>query len=353
FVNDQGIYSEGVFAKIIVAYGMPMKLKYNCPRIANKHPEDIDLWKIATKAFLEVVKIGLVSMENFGEEIPEESFINVWKQLVDVLHGSLVANSQPPSSLKLEQQDSDEAFDMKFLFSLESDILIHMGHPRVPVELIRQLVEIIEKGSQLYSTDEHRQSNYLNGNLDKPLPPIISGSEGQPSHTIMPITRVEGTTAKIIPVPRERFAYACLTCLFNFCSDANTDHPEARQRIAEVAAPILLERCASVMRNFTADQPLLGKFPLSSISSRVRNDEILLILQQLIKLRFRRNILHVDDADYEMQTSPLRDQVLSGPIAHLFFLYPVLCDAISSANEIISVLLRECLKKAGEELGVC
>ncbi|KAG9288486.1 hypothetical protein G9A89_015692 [Geosiphon pyriformis] len=336
FAKDQGIYSEGVFAKIIAAYGVPMKLKYNCPQLG-KYSEDIELWKIATNAFIEVIKLGLLSLEKFGEVIPEKCFVDVWKQLVDVLHGALLSNSTPPFSLKIEQHDTDEAFDMKFLFTLESEVLIHMGHPRVPLELIRKLIDTIQQGSQLYTMDVNRRKTYLNGNLDKPLPTIKDSASTQ---TPRILTKVEGSAAKIVPVARERFAYVCLQCLFDFCSDTDTDHPKERQRIAEVAAPVLLERCASVMRNYTADQPLMGKFPLP----RVRNDEILLILQQLVKLRFRLNIFHPNED--EIQTNPLREQVLSGPIAHLFYLYPVLCEAISSADEMISVLLRDCLKKA-------
>lgn len=43
-----------------------MKLKYNCPP-SGKHVEDIELWKIATTALLEIVKDGLTALENFGD----------------------------------------------------------------------------------------------------------------------------------------------------------------------------------------------------------------------------------------------------------------------------------------------
>ncbi|CAG8700516.1 17274_t:CDS:2, partial [Racocetra fulgida] len=67
FVKDQGIYAEGVFKKIIWAYGIPMKMKYDCPP-SGKHVNDIELWKIAANAFLDVVKEGLIALESFGEE---------------------------------------------------------------------------------------------------------------------------------------------------------------------------------------------------------------------------------------------------------------------------------------------
>ncbi|RIA83990.1 hypothetical protein C1645_880206 [Glomus cerebriforme] len=349
FVNDQGVYSEGAFARIIKSYGVPMKLKYDCPP-SGKHVEDTELWKIATIALLEIVKDGLIALENFGDAISDECFVNIWKQLVDVLHGALISNSKPPTSIKIDQQDIDEEFDMNFLSRLQSDVMIHMGRPRVPQSLIRDLVKTIQEGSQLYSSDVKRQE-VMNGYLNKPLP-IPNGSPSSTKKSIEKLSeKVEGATAKIVPVARERFAYACLQCLFDLCSDDQNGEQEIKQRIAEVAAPILLERCASVIRNFTADQPLLGKVPFSSLSSRVRNDEILLILQQLIKLKFRRNILDVNKE--EVKPNSLKKQVLSGSIAHLFYLYPIVCEAINLPDETIRALLKECLRKVGEELGVC
>ncbi|CAG8503304.1 19215_t:CDS:10 [Racocetra persica] len=343
FVKDQGVYAEGVFKKIIWAYGIPMKMKYDCPP-SGKHVTDIELWKIAANAFLDVVKEGLIALESFGEAISDECFVDVWKQLSSVLHGALITVGKPPPTINLEQQDTNEAFDMKFLFNLQTDVIIHMGCPRVPQTLIREIVETLREGSQLYSTDIERQEA-ANGHLNK----ISTTSNIERTAHAKQLEKVEGVTATIIPVARERFAYASLQCLFDLCSAEYEDNFSVRQRIAEVAAPILLERCASVIRNYTADQPLSGKFPFPSLSSRVRNDEILLILQQLVKLRFRKNIIRFEE---EESANPITKQILSGPIAHLFYLYPVICDAISLPDENILTFLKECLKKVGEELGV-
>ena len=49
----------------------------------------------------------------------------------------------------------------------------------------------------------------------------------------------------------------------------------------------------------------------------------------------------------------MKKQILSGSYAHLFYLYPILCEAITVADENIAGLLKDCLKKAGEELGIC
>lgn len=64
------LYSEGVFERIIGAYGLPMKLKYDCPP-SFKHSDDTTpLWKVATSGLLEILKIGLETLENLGEGKP-------------------------------------------------------------------------------------------------------------------------------------------------------------------------------------------------------------------------------------------------------------------------------------------
>ena len=43
-----------------------MALKYDCPP-PGKHTQDVELWKLATKSFLSVVKAGLNVLEEFGK----------------------------------------------------------------------------------------------------------------------------------------------------------------------------------------------------------------------------------------------------------------------------------------------
>lgn len=65
--NVLSLYTEGVFERMIGAYGLPMKLKYDCPP-SYKHGDDkTPLWKLATTGLLEILKIGLETLESFGE----------------------------------------------------------------------------------------------------------------------------------------------------------------------------------------------------------------------------------------------------------------------------------------------
>lgn len=69
-VKTLALYTDGVFERILSSYGVPMKLKYDCPP-SFKHGDDkTPLWKIASKGFLDVICIGLEALQGFGEGKP-------------------------------------------------------------------------------------------------------------------------------------------------------------------------------------------------------------------------------------------------------------------------------------------
>lgn len=66
-VDNLSLYSEGVFERIIGAFGLPMKLKYDCPP-SYKHGEDkTTLWKLATTGLLDIMRMGLEKLHAFDE----------------------------------------------------------------------------------------------------------------------------------------------------------------------------------------------------------------------------------------------------------------------------------------------
>lgn len=60
-----------------------------------------------------------------------------------------------------------------------------------------------------------------------------------------------------------------------------------RFRIAEIVAPVMVEKCKHVMRRYTADRPKYGQLPLP----RLRNDELVLVMMQLQTLQIRPGVL--------------------------------------------------------------
>ncbi|KAL7335661.1 Endocytosis and vacuole integrity protein [Mucor circinelloides] len=315
-VHVVSLYTEGVFERIIGAYGLPMKLKYDCPP-SFKHGDDkTPLWKLATTGLLEVLKPGLETLEAFGQDVPTERFCGVWRTLVDILEGSLLSPSSPPESMKIEELDVDEHFDISVLSVIQNDIVVHMGQPRVPVEVIEKLVSVIRESSRLY---------YIENINDRS-------------------SDIVGTTGTIVPVMKESFAYASFMTLFSLCSCEKQDNPDVRKRIAQVVIPVLLERCETILRNYTADEPLLGRCPFP----RVRKEEMLFLLKQSIQLKLQENIMTLNDDD----NNTVKRMLLSGPRAHLFYLYPSLCSMITCQDDVVVGLIKECLQVVGSEMGL-
>jgi hypothetical protein len=107
--------------------------------------------------------------------------------------------------MSIEDLDIDEHFDIKLLSAVENDIILHIGHAKVPTELIRKLIDVIKEGSRLYYVDEQ-----ANGPADEK--PADMTSMNRSSDLL-------ATVGTIVPVMKETFAYAALRCLFCLCSN--------------------------------------------------------------------------------------------------------------------------------------
>ncbi|KAL0093822.1 hypothetical protein F4703DRAFT_1831802 [Phycomyces blakesleeanus] len=340
-VNNKALYTEGVFERIIGAFGLPMKLKYDCPP-SHKHGDDkTPLWKSATLGLLDVLEVGLEKLRDI-KEVPIERFVGVWRALVDIFEGSLLSPSTPPSSMTIEELDVDEHFDISVLSVIQNDVVVYMGEPRVPIEVIQKLVNVIRESSRLYYVDAN-ENHHRREEADQESPRELKEAYGRKSANYRS-SDIIGTTGTIVPVMKESFAYAALRTLFSLCSSEKQDHLEVRKRIAQVTIPVLLERCETILRNYTADAPLLGRCPFP----RVRKEEIIFLLQQSIHLKLQKNIIK----DESEEKGTIRHLVLSGPRAHLFYLYPSLCNMISCDDAVVVELIRECLQTAGTEMGL-
>ncbi|KAI8578525.1 hypothetical protein K450DRAFT_272753 [Umbelopsis ramanniana AG] len=330
FSNELELYQQGVYVKVIAALGIPMKLKYDCPPSFKHYDEDTPaLWKSATTALLEILDIGLPKVREFESDIPLQEYESTWRAVVEVLEGSLLSQSSPPSTMSIEELDIDEHFDIKLLTAVENNIVLQIGHAKVPTELIRKLIDVIKEGSRLYYVDE--QANDSTDDKPGDMTSMNRSSD------------LLATVGTIVPVMKETFAYAALRCLFSLCSSDKQDQSEVRQRIAEVSAPVLLDRCEVVLRNYMADQPLLGRCPFP----RVRNEETLFILRQLLFLEMRPNLLNQEGDD------DIKKLLLGSSRAQIFYLYPTLCKTMVSQDAAVVALIGELLEVAGQAMGLC
>jgi hypothetical protein len=153
-------------------------------------------------------------------EVSIERFCGVWRTLVDILEGSLLSPSSPPENMKIEELDVDEHFDISVLSVIQNDIVVHMGQPRVPIEVIIKLVDVIRESSRLYYVEDVvlqlEDSNEDEGKKTRSLTNDRSSD-------------IVGTTGTIVPVMKESFAYAALMTLFTLCSAEKQGNSETRK----------------------------------------------------------------------------------------------------------------------------
>ncbi|KZS95343.1 hypothetical protein SISNIDRAFT_452743 [Sistotremastrum niveocremeum HHB9708] len=309
FRGRREIYVDGTVEAILSAYSIPIKLKYDCPA-PSVHGHDEPLWKTATVNFLKIVKDCVGKLHEEASDIPAERIEAIWHQLIDGFRGGLLADCSVAESFPLEVQEQEENFDVQLLASLEDDIIPHIGDARIPSHLITQLSDVLQRSSRIHDFDEFEDGL--------------------------------GTTAGVPTIPRERFSYWCFDLLFVVCSRTTEGDEKARRRLAAIALPALMSRCKSVLTRYVADQSLRGPMPLP----RARQEELLYVLHKLLNLRLWDGSLWAsysdDPSKYcaalpEPNTGTKHEELLAdltkrGPRAHLFHLYPILCEIIGNGE---------------------
>ncbi|KAJ7054837.1 hypothetical protein C8F01DRAFT_1161520 [Mycena amicta] len=344
FKERQEIYADGTIEALPF-----VKLKYDCPP-ASKFGKDQPLWKSATSNFLKIVKECVPPMQSMGDAIPEEHIEGIWRQLLDVFRGGILADCSAVEAFPLEKQEEEENFDLSLIGALEIDVVPHIGNLRVP--------DILQQGSRLYSVEL----------ASNPHSPVSSSSGSRDFEKIDLETMYDnGTTETGTLVPRERFSYWCFDLLFLVCSDTTKDQEPSRRRLAALTTS---------WRGYVGDEALRGNLPFP----RARDDELIYVLRKLLELRLWPGSLWAALSD-----SPTTFAVDQPPIdcrssvAHLFHFYSVLCQIASvprrtpstwvrvlpgtpskvdgreeeEAKELDArTLARECLKVVGREMGV-
>ncbi|KAJ7752413.1 hypothetical protein DFH07DRAFT_520905 [Mycena maculata] len=371
FKEREEIFVDGTIEAVLSAYSIPVKLKYDCPP-ASKFGHDLPLWKTATSNFLRIVKECSLPIQTLSNVIPDEHIEGIWRQVLDVFKGGILADCSATEAFTLELQEAEENFDLALIGALEIDVVPHLGDKRVPDSLVGQLAKILQQGSRLYEAE-------LSSN---PHSPVSSSGSREFEKIDMDGQYENGTTQSGTPVPRERFSYWCFDLLFLICSNTTKDQEPSRRRLAALSLPALLSRCRTVMVGYVADEALRGNLPFP----RAREDELLYVLRKLLELRLWPGSLWAalseqptafaveqPAVDASLSSSLLiADAVKRSSIAHLFHFYPVLCEIASIPRKTPSswvasraadkgeevteldarVLARECLREVGREMGV-
>jgi hypothetical protein len=337
FKDELEIYEDGTLEAIFSAYSIPIKLKYECPA-PSKFGKDPPLWKTATTSFLRIVTDSVGRMAAFGDRISDTRVEGIWRQIIEVFRGGILADCTATEGFSLEDQEAEENFDLSLISSLEIDLVPHLGDTRIPNHLITQLAKILHKGSQLY------KSNMDPSRPDSPSTDTTHVSDdSRESHDFEKVDLNIGTTAPGILVPRERFSFWCFDLLFLICSNITSDQESSRKRVAALCLPTLLDRCKTTMVSYIADESLRGNMPFP----RAREDELLYVLRKVLDLRLWSGNLwaalsespskfSISQPAVDVTLSPsalIADVVKRSPVAHLFYFYSVLCEIASISRK--------------------
>ncbi|KAI1793675.1 hypothetical protein LXA43DRAFT_971708 [Ganoderma leucocontextum] len=401
FKSDASIYADGTIETLFAAYSIPIKLKYECPA-PSKFGNDQPLWRTATTSFLKIVKECGPQTRQLHSDIPADRIEGIWRQVVDTFRGGILADCSAVEHLPLDLQEAEENFDLSLVASLEIDVVPYVGESSVPDYIISQLARVLHQGSRLRSTDDDfppSPSSLPEVSLPQAAKRLSSDQLSEAPDKLEKFGHGSisaGTTSPGRFLPRERFSYWCFDLLFLICSDTSQDQIPSKKRIAALSLPSLLERCRMTLVGYVADESLRGNLPFP----RAREEELLYVLRKLLALRLWRGTLWaaLSDApskycieqpgmDQSLPPSTLiADAIKRSTKAHLFHIYPVLCEIVSiprkpptvwvlpgsrssshdprgSLNEESSssvpaveldarTLAKDCLKEVGRELGV-
>ncbi|KAG6844369.1 hypothetical protein H0H87_007445 [Tephrocybe sp. NHM501043] len=386
FKLDPAVYLDGTLEAVLSAYSIPVKLKYDCPA-PSKFGNDPPLWKTATTSFLRIVKECAAQINKLGPDTPADRIESIWRQVLDVFRGGILADCSAADSFPLDVQEAEENFDLALIASLEIDVAPHLGDSCVPDHLISQLATILHHGSRLHET-------VLETDIADSFSPELS-------HKVEDIQMHKhyelGSTASRSLVPRERFSYWCFDLLFLVCSHTTSGGYFNNS----LSIPSLLNRCQATLVGFVADEALRGHLPFP----RAREQELLYVLRKLLDLKLwpgslwaglsdNPSLHAVEQPKIDVLLSPshlIADAVKRSTAAHLFHFYPVLCEIASiprktpsawmvtsttpsslsilptghtssgsnygqsGANAVeldARILARTCLKEVGKEMGV-
>ncbi|KAK8919679.1 hypothetical protein H634G_03078 [Metarhizium anisopliae BRIP 53293] len=335
--SEKDIYNSGAFSDALSALHKPIALKYDFP-ISTK---SVQPWRLATSSVLSILEATLPKIMALG--IPSNTVQEIWVAVVGVADGILSAECD--ENADGASFDEDETFDISSFRSLRALIIPSLGADDIPDKTRKSYAESLFKNSIIHNfthTEQEfpdKEDKYGLRSLYAPRP---------------------GRTVAIPPTQRRRMAYVAFDELFSLVSaqdpvESTASEPmkqksrknkqveqeemvsTLRNRIASIAAPFLILRCALTIRAYVADQPLRGQMP-QPLSQR---KELVWTLTKLVELESRGEAI------------PSLEKARGERRKHLLRLYPLLVRALGvGGDDTILRLLGEALEAVGSELGI-
>lgn len=249
-------YSELTESKtinhVLASLLVPMEHKFSCPlvfyneKMTEKSGNQLELWQLATVAFLEIVNKLAVVLEREDNSYLWELIL---RGALSILNGTKSSNLQ--NDLYYEQFDVDS--HKKLMQYLDT----HYEHNRIPLEFWKKIVAKLFDCSLLYSAENDNSSPVAGDNLLKFMTGPVYGSTEEPEL-----------------LPRAKLAYVCIRELSSLF--------ERRGDASPIAGEWLIWRCVIVLMKYISDRPLRGSMPMPKVQ-RLELDCFLTILQKHAK----------------------------------------------------------------------
>ncbi|XP_071961451.1 protein MON2 homolog isoform X3 [Antedon mediterranea] len=273
----QAVMEQQVLQNILRVLQMPLGLKYACPSAST--------WKLAVTSLLEILHIGLPVARN---PTYNKHFKSMWLDLAAALECFLFSEHPAPVTLSVEEQQQDEAMDVKVVLLIQNEILPYST--ALPPQFTAKIMGLLNRGS-IHSANS---SSFLDTNNSQ---------------------------------LREEFAKTCFETLlrFSFITQSLVSEEGA---ITKMAMSALLQRCREVLSKYVEDERLSGKCPLP----RSRMAEISFVLKALTTLMESLKKAHSGNVDVNTW-----DQVID--------LYPTLVDCTTCTSTTVCSALRDVLSQ--------
>lgn len=216
---DKGLYEDETVERILKAFSLPIKLKYDCPP-ASKYGSDEPLWRTAMRTFVGV--LGHV-VKGLDEPLSPERYDAIWTTIMDVFAGVLLADSGE------EPLPDDEEFILPLLNDMRQAVFARLRDPRLKPAVVERFAETLRRASLLYHYD---------------------------------VEACGGTTAPAVTDDGEGMRYWAFDQLVSGAKRSGEEE-EASRRVASLFAPAVLKRFDLTLRQFLDDAKLRGQMPFS------------------------------------------------------------------------------------------
>jgi hypothetical protein len=261
------------------------------------------LWRRATDTAIAVAQAVLTKAQS--SETSKETSQALWGEFVQI-SGAIVNANDLQLFTDAQRVYDDQVSDIAAYKSLRQIMIPRLGGDDLPDSSRRAFAESLFQASIIHQVEAGELTNAPDSAPSSALDSIGTIRRGRVS---VPFSR------------REQMSYVCFNELIDLSSAKPISTPED-EKLAQVAAPLLVLRLAVPIRAYIADQPLRGRAPqpLSEL------EELLFCFEKIEELEVLLGAL----PDRWKQVGGAGG---GGEKAHLAYLYPLLAKAVKTAGD--------------------